>query len=388
MITLLDKSVNCSAAVKRPLPRVLCALNLNPTQKFGTMEEQLVLQSEAFRREGGVFLPLFMCRPDSNDLTLFDHHGAEAYALSMERMRWRSLRQLSRLVGQRRIEIVHWNFTAPLLNPYVWGLTALRPWVKHFYTDHNSREGSAVRAPGWKASLKRLILKRYSQVWCVSRFIQECGAIEGTWRRTQCSMHFVNTDRFQPDPAARAELREKHGVADRFVITIVAQMMPYKGIDLALRALSRLPESAVLWLVGGGTFLDEFRLLADALQVRDRVCFWGVQRNVEPFMQASDLFALPSRWQEAAGLSLLEAQAVGVPVVATRIGGIPEYVEDGQTGLLFSPENVDELTAHLRTLMLDTERRSRMGQAARELALKRFAPECQVDSWLDFYRER
>ncbi len=388
MQALPAKSIEQPTDWKKPLPRVLCALHLNPTQKFGTLEEQLVFLSEAFRREGGVFLPLFMSRPDTNDLTPFDHHGVEAFALSMERLRWRSLYQLAWLVKDRQIEIVHWNFTAPLLNPYLWGLTVLRPWVKHFYTDHHSREGPVARTSGWKAALKHLFLKRYAQVWCVSRFVQECADLEYTWRRTQCSMHFVNTERFQPDAAVRAEMRAKYSVAHRFVLTIVAQLMPFKGIDLALRAVSRLPEEAVLWLVGSGTFLEGLRRLADELGLKDRVRFWGVQPHVEPFLQASDVFALPSRWQEAAGLSLLEAQAVGLPAVATRIGGIPEYVEEGRTGLLFAPENVDELTAHLRTLLLDPERRARMGQAARALALERFAPACQLNEWLDFYRQR
>jgi glycosyltransferase involved in cell wall biosynthesis len=86
-------------------------------------------------------------------------------------------------------------------------------------------------------------------------------------------------------------------------------------------------------------------------------------------------------------LVLLEAQASGLPVVASRIGGIPEYVEDGQTGLLFSAENAGELAGHIRTLCDDPDRCRRMGREARSMVLQRFTPESQLADWLELYRQ-
>ena len=83
-------------------------------------------------------------------------------------------------------------------------------------------------------------------------------------------------------------------------------------------------------------------------------------------MQAADAFVCPSRWAEAAGLVNIEAQACGLPVLASRIGGIPEYVMDGRTGVLFPPGDAEELAAAVRRLLDDPERFREMGREARE----------------------
>ncbi len=114
-----------------------------------------------------------------------------------------------------------------------------------------------------------------------------------------------------------------------------------------------MPESVVLWIVGTGERADDLKAQACQLGIAERVTFWGLQRNVEPFLQAADCFVLPSRWQEAAGLVVLEAQASGLPVVASRIGGIPEYVDDDHTGYLFAPDDAVGLAAYLRQLCGD-----------------------------------
>ena len=131
---------------------------------------------------------------------------------------------------------------------------------------------------------------------------------------------------------------------------------------------------------------DELQALAASLGLQQRVRFWGLQRHVEPILQASDCLVVPSRWHEAAGLVVLEAQASGLPVVASRIGGIPEYLAEGDSGLLFTPGDVDELAAHLRQLCVDPPRCERMGRAARRLALERFSPESRLPEWLELYR--
>ena len=109
-----------------------------------------------------------------------------------------------------------------------------------------------------------------------------------------------------------------------------------------------------LWIVGTGRQADELRQLAGQLGVQEQVTFWGLQRYVEPFLQASDCFVLPSRWREAAGLVILEAQAAGLPVVCSRLGGIPEYIEENETGFLFASEDVEGLAAKL-TLVANDE---------------------------------
>ncbi len=93
--------------------------------------------------------------------------------------------------------------------------------------------------------------------------------------------------------------------------------------------------------------------------------FLGPRRHVEAFMQASDCLICPSVWAEAVGLVNLEAMASGLPVIASRIGGIPEYVEDGRTGFLFAPGDHRELVGCLNRLLSDQPGRQAMSQNAR-----------------------
>src|ERR1700724_2997699 len=132
---------------KAPLPRVLYVLNVNPAHKFGSMEEQLVFLARAFRGEGSRFIPLFTFPPQPGVTDCLRDQGVEAHCLDLLRFRLATFGSLWRLLGRHEIDIVHWNMTSPLKNPYLWGLSFSRPRVGHFYTDHNSRELEPYQGP-------------------------------------------------------------------------------------------------------------------------------------------------------------------------------------------------------------------------------------------------
>jgi glycosyltransferase involved in cell wall biosynthesis len=294
---------------------------------------------------------------------------------------------LVRVIVRNRIEVVHWNFCPPLWNSYPWALTLLVPWVKHYFTDHNSRllpmtcSGGAV-----KKAVKTLLLKRYRKVFCVSRFVQECLQDQQTWSNLICCTHFINTDRFKPDGAARSAVRAAHGVEGKFVVLAVAYLIKAKGIDVVLRALAELPDSVVLWIIGEGEEATNLQTLCRELGLEDRVRFLGLQRHVEPFMQAADCLVCPSLWAEAAGLVNVEAHACGLPVLASRIGGIPEYVEEGRTGFLFTPGDHGQLAEKIRRLHSAPAVCRGMGRAARAMVVERFSAESRLSEYLDLYR--
>jgi glycosyltransferase involved in cell wall biosynthesis len=373
---------------KARLPRVLYVLNVEPATKFGSLEEQIVFLERAFRAENSRFLPLFTFPHAAATSECWLERGTEIRCLDLLHFRLSTFVELWRLVGREGIDIVHWNMTPPLKNAYLWGLTLLRPTLRHLYTDHNSRAHGPTNAPsGWRRRLKRFFLKRYRQVWCVSQYVHDCLAALGTWSHLRTCLHFINTERFRPDPSVRAALRRQHGVENHFVITLIAQMIAEKGVDVAVRAMSFLPEKALLWIIGTGPQADEFQALARGLGVEQRVVFWGLQPNVEPFLQAADCFVLPARWQEAAGLVILEAQATGLPVLASRVGGIPEHMDEGKSGFLFSSGQERELADYLLALCDDEPLRRRMGAAARALACARFSPQNRLPDILNLYRE-
>ncbi len=389
-VTRENAVVGAGAAPAAPpaLQRVLYAILLDPAQKFGSLEEQICSLARAFQAQGGLFLPLFLCAPGPGKTAQFEERGVRAECLGLRGFRLRTLWRLLRLLARERIDVIHWNFTDPLRNPYLWWLTLLAPRVRHYFTDHISRPARAPGTPGRLARvLKRAFLRRYRTVWCVSRFVQECLERQGTGSTTVCRLHFINTERFRPDAEARAAVRRELAADGRFVVAMVAHLIKEKGADVALRALAELPQGVVLWVAGDGGEAEALRRLRAELGLGERVRFLGLQRDVAPFLQAADCLVCPSLWAEAAGLVNLEAQACGLPVVASRTGGIPEYVADGVTGLLFPPGDHAALAACVRRLHDDPPLRRTMGRAARARAVEHFSPESRLDSYLELYRK-
>lgn len=371
-----------------PLPRVLYAMALAPGKKYGSMEEQIVFLGDAFARAGGHFVPLFSCAPADHDVTQFTERGLRAECLDLRTFRLATLWRLLGLIRTHGTQVIQWNFFEPLSNPYLWALTLFAPWVRHWFTDHISRtDPTPPPLTGMKRWCKSLLLRRYSRVVCVSRFVQRSLEHQGGWSNLVSVPHFINTDRFRPDADVRADVRHARGVDDRFVLIAVGHLIPEKGMDVAIRAVAQLPPRVVLWIVGEGPERENLLRLAQELGVGDRVELLGLQRNVQPFLQSADAFVCPSRWGEAAGLVNLEAQACGVPLLGSRIGGIPEYVAEGRSGWLFEPEHPEALAELVRRLLNDPAAARRMGAAARALALERFSPEARLPELLALYRQ-
>jgi glycosyltransferase involved in cell wall biosynthesis len=118
----------------------------------------------------------------------------------------------------------------------------------------------------------------------------------------------------------------------------------------------------------------------------DRVRFVGMTNRPEDYMAGADIFCLPS-YREGFGSVIIEAAATGVPAVASRIYGLTDAVDDGETGLLHIPADVPSIDATLRTLVSDADLRARMGARARERAVMRFSSARVVAAQMAFYDE-
>jgi glycosyltransferase involved in cell wall biosynthesis len=370
------------------LKRVLFAMDLNPGEKFPTIAEHALTLARAFRDEGSLFLPLYV--PPLSEALVSRHaeDGIRVESLDLRSYRTATLRRLLGLIRDGRIEVVHWNFYHPLLNSYVWLLTALAPRVEHYFTDHISRladVASGGAGAAWKGRLKRPLLRRYRRALCVSRYIADEMRRRG-WPDPRVVYNFVNVERYRPDPDGRREVRRSMGVEARFVALTVAYLIPAKGVDVAVRSMAALPEHVALWVVGGGPERENLEALARQLGLGSRVTFLGAPPTIVPFMQAADCFLCPSLWKEAAGSVNIEALACGLPVVASRIGGIPEFVEEGRTGLLFAPGDSAELADRIRRLAEDPPLRDRMGREARAAAAERYSAGRLLAEHLACYR--
>lgn len=188
-----------------------------------------------------------------------------------------------------------------------------------------------------------------------------------------------------------AALRRQWGVPEGAPLLVtVGRLAPEKGHRDLLRALHLLapqPEwkELRLLMVGTGALLGQLRTEAEALGVTERVTFAGFQRDVPPFVEAADVFVLPSL-REGLSLSALEAMALAKPVVACRVGGTPEVVVDKETGFLVSPASPFELAEALARLLRDPLRAREMGQAGERRVREAFDLEQTVSKTEGVYR--
>lgn len=197
----------------------------------------------------------------------------------------------------------------------------------------------------------------------------------------------IDTDAFRPDATTGDRVRDRYGVDDEFVWLAVGRFFEMKDYPNLLAAFAAAgADRSVLWIVGHGEGEPAAKRVARSLSIEDRVRFLGVVDDVAPYMQAADALVLASRW-EGFPMVLLEAQASGLPVVATRVGGVPELIDDGTTGLLVPPEDSDALGARMDELvdMDDSDRRT-MGNRGRRRTRTRFDIEVIADHWEETYR--
>lgn len=208
---------------------------------------------------------------------------------------------------------------------------------------------------------------------CNSRAIQtvltdRCGVPE---TRLTTILNGVDTQYFQPSATSAAGPPR---------ILSVARMVPEKDHDTLLAAFQLTAQEhpeAELWLVGDGPRLGAVQNLARRLLPGSRVKFLLTREDVRPLLHQASLLVLSSR-TEALPNVVLEAMAAGLPVVATRVGGVPEMVEPGRTGWLVSPGDAPELAAAMNQALADPEARKAMGRAGRERAVKDFSLETMV----------
>src|SRR5208337_1486496 len=181
-----------------------------------------------------------------------------------------------------------------------------------------------------------------------------------------------------------------HGPDARGPVVTVARVSPEKDIDNLVRAtvlaVERAPALRVE-IAGGGPCREEMGRLAAELGVADRITFMGEVRDVPAVLARARMFVLPSR-SEGIPLTVLEAMARGLPVVATRVGGLAEVVEQGVTGLLVPPADPAELGTAMAELWGDPDRLDRLGHAGRRRAEECFDVRRMVAQYEALYRQR
>jgi glycosyltransferase involved in cell wall biosynthesis len=158
-------------------------------------------------------------------------------------------------------------------------------------------------------------------------------------------------------------------------VLYVGQLIRGKGVDLLLHALRRLSCDFTATIVGAGNAQGKLEALCRGLGLGDKVQFrgWVSHEEVSQHYADAKVVVVPSRWPEPFGMIGLEAMHHGRPVVAFRVGGIPDWLEDHVTGLLVPEQDVDGLARSVEQLLMDTELAERLGRKAYERVRDRFS---------------
>jgi glycosyltransferase involved in cell wall biosynthesis len=275
---------------------------------------------------------------------------------------WRSVRELRRRLKELRPDVLHTHNE----KAHIRGALALLGWrgaPKLVHTRHGRS-----RVTGRRAQMaNRLALKRSAFLVSVSDDANLIALAEGArYERARVIQNGVDVQAFD---ASGYEER-----AGRMRAVMVCRLSPVKDVATMIRATRIIVNSHPdfhLDIVGDGPARQSLQTLQRVLGLERHVTFHGAQEDVRPYLQQATVF-VQSSLSEGISLTLLEAMAAGLPVVATDVGGTAEVVQKGTTGVLVEPENVDALAAAVIRLLTDRAQLVSMSRAARERAERCF----------------
>ena len=199
----------------------------------------------------------------------------------------------------------------------------------------------------------------------------------------------VDLDRFRPG-GRREDIRAGFKIpCDAILCVTIGRFLPDKGLSYLLEAARRVLDTRkdVYWLLAGrGPLESELRAMAGRLGLNERVIFAGFRTDVPDLLAAADLVVVSSTC-EGCSVAILEGMACGRAVVATRVGGTPEIIEDGRTGLIVEPRRPDQLAAAVMQLADDADRRDEMGRRGMDVVRDRFSIQRMVGRYEQVYEQ-
>jgi glycosyltransferase involved in cell wall biosynthesis len=278
-----------------------------------------------------------------------------------------SIREFRSLFLAERPRVINVHFGATGINALIAARlcgVGRRVWTKH-----------SLDAISYRAALpwpKRWIHTiNYEAMWTTD-IIAVSGAVRreledhSIRRRVRQFYLGVDLQRFAQGGRVEEKRRLLGIPSGRSVVSCIGQARPEKGVEFLIRAVALLPESPprpCVLIVGGGPLTEDLSRLAADLGVTEVLRFCGVRNDVEDILALSDFTVLPSL-EEAVSLTLMESLAAGRPVVASRVGGIPELLEDGVNGLLVPPGDAAALARAMSALCRDHELLRRLARGA------------------------
>lgn len=359
------------------------------TPQIGGAEAQIFLLAKFFDKSK--IVPVLAC---SNYPTLddwcnkFEKEGIKVIRLNVKHKHdVRHFFALKKIIRNENIDI---------LNAHVWNPASCRyafmiKSVPVVITEHDP-----FKLPPLKQILKKKLLSNVAGVVAVSaenrRIIEEMfpfvkdkitvihNGIDVSWWKSQL-LRFTDED--------YKKIKKDVFLANKNTLTIgtIAELHERKGLKYLIEAMQEIVErfpNVKLVLIGEGGEREHLEKFVSVKNLENHVVFTGRQKEIPKLLKSCDIFCLPSR-REAFGLVNAEAMITGLPVVATEVGGIPEIVKNGETGLLVPPEDSGALACALISLIENPERRIEMGQLGKQRVYDLFDARVMAEKYEEFY---
>jgi N-acetyl-alpha-D-glucosaminyl L-malate synthase BshA len=224
-------------------------------------------------------------------------------------------------------------------------------------------------------------------VTSISSYLRDQTRINlGITRDIEVIRNFVNCDFYTRNPELVAQQRPRFAKPGESLLVHLSNFRPVKRVLDVIETFARVSQAlpARLLMIGDGPERSAAEFLAQRLGVGDRVDFVGKQENVNELLALSDLMLMPSE-MESFGLAALEAMACRVPAVATRVGGVPELIEDGVNGLLYEIGDVEGMAAGAISILSDPALLERLSTAARQTAQDHFCASRIIPHYERYY---
>ncbi len=289
-----------------------------------------------------------------------------------------ALPELSRYVHQQAIDIIHTQTRVTQVMGTWLSIMTGRP---HVTTCHGFFKRRLLRKlfPCWgKASIaiSHAVADHLRCDW---------GVVE---QGIQLIPSGIDLNQYVPiTPAEKKEIRRKYNLGDSPIIGIIARLSEVKGQDILIEAMRTVVKefaTTKLLIVGRGKTEKSLQGLVKAAGLENQVFFYPVVHTTVAMLSMLDIFIMSSR-QEGLGIAIMEAQAMGLPVIASKVGGIPSLIQDGKTGVLVEPEQPRALAKAIIGLLQDPNRREALGKAAREFIQRDHCATTMVNDTLALY---
>lgn len=371
---------------KTSTPSSRSILFVNHSMATGGIETLIVdfarhLRDAGFTPRVAVFQGQGSLERDLNRMDIAVHRLEKREGVDL-RMVWR----LRRLLGECRAAVVHsHNFSTWLYTTLA--VHTLGRRVVHVHTEHSNVDFAPRRY--W---IERLLGRYTDRTVAVSAAVRDVMIrdIGIAPERVALIYNGIDMTRFRPNGGLRGQTRAALGIApDEIAIGIVARLVPVKDHQTLVASFRLLRERVSrrvrLVLVGDG---PERAALAREIAAHDMsaaVMLLGERHDIPALLNALDIYALTSV-NEGMNLTLLEAMSTGLPVVATAVGGNPEIVADGETGMLAPARDAAALATAFARLVEDEGRRRRFGEHGRRRVESRFSQSAMLDAYLALYR--